>query len=156
MMCLLRNAQVTQINPQYTLFDDADAIRIAEALRCDHPARAWLFCCAAKILCSKIVHRNSDVRISHVSYLLEGTCCVVFGFAGRFVRRNTTLQHLTLKSNKISDAGAAAFAEGLRCVHGEQRCVFFFCTSAFRAKLNANLIVSVYECFPMAIVLSQT
>ncbi len=36
-LCLLRNVHVTQIDASLKRFDDADATRIAEALRCEHP-----------------------------------------------------------------------------------------------------------------------
>jgi hypothetical protein len=44
-LCQLRNAHITEIDASHKGFDDADATCIAEALRCDHPARARACVC---------------------------------------------------------------------------------------------------------------
>ncbi len=44
-LCQLRNAHVTEIDASHKHFDDADATRIAEALRCDHAARVCVSDC---------------------------------------------------------------------------------------------------------------
>ncbi len=40
-LCQLRNVQVTRIDASYREFDDADATRIAEALRCEFMCMCW-------------------------------------------------------------------------------------------------------------------
>ena len=48
-LCQVRNTHVTDIVWMYKNFDDADATRIAEALRCDIPyARACVCVCDRK------------------------------------------------------------------------------------------------------------
>ncbi len=48
-LCQLRNTHVTKIDASRNDFDDADATRIAEALRCDIPyARACVCVCDRK------------------------------------------------------------------------------------------------------------
>ena len=48
-LCQVRNAHVTEIDASDKDFDDADATRIAEALRCDIPyARACVCVCDRK------------------------------------------------------------------------------------------------------------
>ena len=46
-LCQLRNARVTEIHASDNGFDDADATRIAEALRCEHHIRNERVCVCA-------------------------------------------------------------------------------------------------------------
>ncbi len=46
-LCQLRNVHVTEIHASNKCFDGADATRIAEALRCEHPARTHAWTCIA-------------------------------------------------------------------------------------------------------------
>jgi hypothetical protein len=50
-LCQLRSAHVTAIDASNKGFDDADATRIAEALRCEHPARACVCVCVCVCAC---------------------------------------------------------------------------------------------------------
>jgi hypothetical protein len=74
-LCQLRNAQVTRIEAVDKGFDDADATRIAEALRCDvlsyEFVRSHAFC---------VVSEHTIVRVAIVC---ESTTC--FGMGPFFV-----------------------------------------------------------------------
>jgi len=54
-LCQVRNAHVTKIDASRNDFDDADATRIAEALRCDIPyARACVRMCMCICACVSV------------------------------------------------------------------------------------------------------
>ena len=66
-LCQLRNAHITEIDASNKGFDDADATCIAEALRCDHPARAHVF-----------------VRPTDLPMMTRNNCCYMLCFSPFF------------------------------------------------------------------------